>query len=123
MSHQPVSHLNPNRVLFVSAVASLAGLIQLVFNGLMPMPNVVGILTGLVILSAGVLVWVIRRRLTETTLGAYNNMLVALLFFIVALNGALGLGPAQYKPDWFLLVVFFAVGVTFLTLGLRKLRG
>jgi len=118
---QPSSR--PGTITAVVIAVWFLGLGQGFCAGMLPGPDSIGVLLGAVLLSIGLLVFFIKGLWRKEFLGAYLNFLLGIICLVIAVNGLLGLGVAQYKVPLFFVWAFVLVGVIFFIYGGMLLRG
>jgi hypothetical protein len=119
-SNDPTSR--PTAITALALAICMLGLGQVVCAGLMPSANVIGILSGAVLFTAGLIVWNIKNFWRKESVNAYLNFLTGTIFLFVAINGALGLGIAQYRIPSLFVWIFVAVGLFFVFFGWSLLK-
>jgi hypothetical protein len=82
-----------------------------------PSINRFGILSGAILLLVGAVIWSVKGLCRKESLGPYLNILPSVLFLIVAIHDALGLGVAEYKVPLLFAGIFMSVGSEFFFLG------
>jgi predicted membrane channel-forming protein YqfA (hemolysin III family) len=112
---RPVSR--PAAITALAIVVCILGLGQAFCAGFMPAVNWIGILPGAILILLGITIWFAKGLWRKESLNAYLYFLAGVLFLIVALNGAFGLGIAQYKVPLFFVWAFVAVGLVFFLVG------
>ena len=119
---KPGSSSRPAVITRLALAICAIALGQILCAGLMPDVNAVGIGSGLILFAAGLGLWTIKGLWHKESIKAYLNFLTGALFLIIALNGALGLGLAQFRSPLIFAWLFVAVGVVFFVLGWLSLK-
>jgi hypothetical protein len=85
------------------------GIGQTCLAGFLPGVNIVGIVLGVLLFLGGAAILSVKRLWRKEFLVAYMYFLAGAVFLITAINGALGLGIAQYKVSSLFVGVFVIV--------------
>ncbi len=107
----------PGAVTGLAVAVGVLGLGQAFCAGLLPGPNAAGLLMGAVLLAIGALLFFVRGLWQMQLFSAYLSILVGLLCLVMAVNGWLGLGLAEYKVPLFFVGAFLLLGAVFITVG------
>jgi hypothetical protein len=116
------SNSRPAAITALALAICALGLGQIFCAGLMPSVNVIGILSGGILITTGVVVWAVKGLWRKESANAYLNFLTGALFLLIAINGALGLGIAQYRVAPIFVWAFVVTGLVFFFLGWFLLR-
>ncbi len=112
----------PTNITILALVVCVLGIGQSLCAGFVPSISVIGILLGTILLSGGVAILSIKRLWNPESLGAYLYFLAGAIFLLTTVNGALGLGIAQYKVPSLFVGGFVVVGLAFFVLGWLHLK-
>jgi hypothetical protein len=112
----------PTAITTVALAICILGLGQVLCAGLMPDVNAIGISSGAILFTAGIIVWNVKGLWRKESVNAYLNLLAGALFLLIAINGELGLGIAQEHIPSVFVWMFVAVGLLFFFLGWSVLR-
>jgi hypothetical protein len=107
----------PAAITAFALVTGALGLGQAFCAGLLPDVNVTGILSGSLLLAAGIVILSVKKLWRKELLGAYLDFLAGAMFLLIAINGALGLGIAQFKISSLFVWIDAAVGLAFFFFG------
>ena len=123
-TNDPESHPSsrPGTFKALALVICVLGLGEAFCAGFLPDMNAIGILLGVILLLCGIAFWFGKKLWRKEVLSAYLNFLAGALFLIMAVNGALGLGIAEYKVQPLFVGVFVVVGLVFFFLGWLLLK-
>jgi hypothetical protein len=112
----------PKNITTLAIATFILGLGQAFCAGFLPSVNIIGILLGVSLLFAGVIFLFVKQLWRKELLGALINFITGALFLIIAINGALGLGVAEYKVQSLFVWIFAIVGLVYFLLGWLLLR-
>lgn len=113
-SHRSV---RPTLITVFALVLCILGIGQTYLAGFLPSVNIVGIALGVLLLLGGVALLTLPRLWRKASLTVYLYFLAGAVFLIAAVNGALGLGIAQYKAPPAFVGLLVIVGSAFFFLG------